>query len=1859
MPDLTLQDYKNQGYKVIEPELRTLDDYKAAGYKVVDPQPTLNRAKLSESITNADTRNDLNNRTLIDVFLAEYNNENPFDKSKYDSRVRSYLGLKAGAELPASSEILKTIQNSIMPPDSSPEWQSYKKYLEVEAQIIAGEDTEPIEEEVGPLTAIGDIFFPLAPALRPKIDPLVHHFQNSRIAQLVLGRKILSRDMQHFALKSMLTKNFNFGIFNGINKATGKPNFNEKEKQYFFNYLSAINPEQDLDFLEDVGARLKNAGYDIGQSFLSTSRLVGESLVGVHDPKILYLTTKGLKDKDKIRSAILANVRMTQARTKTPIGTLPLHGRPKPASAEELTDNIMDNYDQLFEQGEKIVQDRKDARAFRNSIRIKIKEEGGIEGMALSSVSMGLDLAGAIALGIPTGGVGAAAWTFGRYVGDVRESLMYDHGVNPSTATNIALVSSVPYVTAEMLGLKALTGLGKSFTKGWKAFSVDYVKTYGAEVSQETVQSFIEAGAKAYAKEFADAEGISYAELEKDIGLEFREALKGMALISLLGPTQRSIRNRFNVIDVQSAMGDKAEIEGEAGLGDLEVKFDDANEISMIQDLQFADTVEEKREILKENDSDLTVKEANALVKDLRTTREATFREAESLRTQEQKELAQIDQLTERQLVPEKLTQAFGDYAEIEVVAEGQFKLTGTGGLEANINLIPEAEFQSQYGADKLGAYDPGTKTIVLPETATDFKFIHESVHLMRDTGLITDSQLNQVVKDARKIATPEQLAEIEGLDKEAQDQELAANLIEEINRTGKVPEGLDTIWQKMKAWIRDMSAKLATFIEKSGRSIAKDIIAGKPFAEKIGETQTDAKVRFSKEQQANKERLAVINLAKALYRGQPIPIGTDPDIAQKAQDIVTDTKADIQYVKDDAIINKAIRKAEVRQYFREKIDQTFEIGLETGIEIQKAKGKIEKKIKKAKAKVPKSISDIAAKIVANPEIDIENAVIEVLTKEGIIKKGQSYKSTPEYIESVRQVALDVSRAMMKDVVPGNNKNNLWKRIKSLQELKSAAGLITNAKSLINDINKAKIKQTEKQLSTKFNSILNQALKRIVKGQVIKAKEGQIDPLTGRFLRMVKEVAKLSDASVNSKILDIQQILNNADDFTTEQIQDKLASWADAIPSLKKKFLSLEQVEKGITEDLNTKLIILQKALLQYGSMKNKSLTEKYMAIDSLNDVIDGSIKRLVARRAIIKDKADQSASKIIKGVKGRGQVAGTVQKALAAFTGPVYGIKSLFNVSLKNSKGETKKAAQSAYNELFSELSRAENEKDVAVMDMMTKFHNSIANIYGIDVKNVFKKLSQLTKFNPKYDKYSKQNHKLNKLHLMQFIGAMEQEAYKDNPKIQSRDYEGMKAELNEADLQLLEWFKEFYAENRQELSAKVNDILGVPIQQDDINYVPVKIKTEKSGLGTMFSGTTIVPAALTPRVDHKNDLDETQTIMDMFLSRGEQNQFFLKGANVMQQLEMIFGSIEMQNSIEKSLGKSGKKYFYAAVQDWINNGYQFDTKMASIDYMRNFFTINKFMYNPRIGIKQLTSIPAFALEISMMNTVEYLSTAFTTDGRSAMLEILNHPLAEERMNVGPLEEIRHLMGSTPNQVRAFMKHALIFNKWGDIIPTMLIGQGMLRANYDLYKQNMSDVDAKEKAMFDVFELAQRTQQSGKKKEQAYWQRRGGSAGRALSIFTNTTRQFLEFELVAWQNVVADPSKENLKQMGKVMMINHVLLPAAYQGMNILINMVLGDEPDEQDAITMLAAMISGPFSGYIIFGSMATGLIDTLVKGKKGRNRGFSPMTGILDDIGTIGEIITAEDMDEATDKFIDLMKSLMPPVREFEKARKNYSE
>ena len=1044
-------------------------------------------------------------------------------------------------------------------------------------------------------------------------------------------------------------------------------------------------------------------------------------------------------------------------------------------------------------------------------------------------------------------------------------------------------------------------------------------------------------------------------------------------------------------------------------------------------------------------------------------------------------------------------------------------------------------------------------------------------------------------------------------------------------------------------------------------------------------------KVRFSLAQDKSPNRSAVVSLAKKIFvDGKNITMGDlkrmnvkeddEMDVINKARALAKDLETQLQFDKQDQNILQEIKVAEIRQYYAEKVEDLYQRGIVQGEFFEQARQRLrEDKKKLRKLSMERTVIhgiqehiDDAKKVFEQDEVNfneflgkLSEDIRKDLVKEGIFtNKKKNYKSTPEFRGAYRSSLSHIAQILIRDLVPSRNKEKLIQQARELKNLSTAPSIENNATKLFNKIEGQRVKEDKNTLMKKFDNLV---FSKMVTEQVPRTKElihskqsfnrdgsksvKDLEPSVRRWLKLVGQSSKLSEKSQTKIVNDLTEFLNSVQ--SNAKAEEMIEDLQERMPALKQ-YKTMEFEEQAM---------IALRAVNLYGNLRNRTQMEIAQAILQVEGEIGGSIAKL---EKLIHERAQRMGNlrrALILGIlPEEGQAPSDMGKAFNNLLGWAFGLRSWLNVIHKNAKGQEATDAKKVTDDLLRLINGSTHGKDVDVMNTHNEFFDKVTEIYGRDSGKV---LSELSKKNKAYDKYSNNNNTLSKLHLMQIYGFAMQEDYQTNAKIYNRDAKALEKEFDEKDKALIAWFRDYYATKRILLSEKNMQITGNPIEMNDPNYLPVKIRATKGGLPEVHQSTTIVPPSMNNRVLHGYDVDETLSILDIWLQRSSENEHYLNTVDTSIELRGVFANRDVQEAIESAFGKKSKNTFLEGIQDFINDGSNNGMKIKAIVKTRDWFTFSKFMFNARIGIKQITSVPAFGFEIGLRNTAKYASQAFTSDGIAAMKEILDSDLAKERLSMGNTEDIRHAMSTmSPTALRKVFKHAMIFNQLGDIVPTMFIGQGIYRSYTQEFHENGATMaDAKKEAMSKLFEIVESTQQSGKMKDQAGWQRRGGDLGRLLSTFTNTTRQYLEKEFVAAMKLAANPNWQNAKDFGRVAAINHLILPLGYNGMNLLINMALGDEPDEDDAKMMLASLVAGPASGFIFFGSILTAFSEVLVTGKKPQYKSITPLDGLITDAQSLGGLMTADDADEAWKNAKKIIKSNVAPYREVDKAVKNY--
>jgi len=1061
----------------------------------------------------------------------------------------------------------------------------------------------------------------------------------------------------------------------------------------------------------------------------------------------------------------------------------------------------------------------------------------------------------------------------------------------------------------------------------------------------------------------------------------------------------------------------------------------------------------------------------------------------------------------------------------------------------------------------------------------------------------------------------------------------------------------------------------------------------------------SDPDIRHSVRQKADASRSAAVNLVHRVIKGENITRAkfakeleqtglTDKadEILRMAGDIREDVEETVSQFQNDEDILNEIRKSEIRRYYQNKIQEVYDKGIEEGEVAEQARKVISDRKKAAKtrevaARTGMTIKDLKedhdidivelmAKDKFNGAVLVEqvgNIVRNELIKEGKLSaKKKVFKNDPIYRRELRQTLAKTLREAAKQLTHGMTRQSATNRINAMEQVNRTGVIEERSREIAAYINEGRVKDSVTEKRAEFNKIFKRGIIKSKEKSTAELRKKKIDPKVKKWVNLVKQVAAMGEKTAKGLEQEMIDLINAGKSDNDLKAAKRFEELEETYTALKK-YRHLTVTEKAL---------LMNSVLNTYGALNSRTPAQIQTMIDGLNAelakgvaVIENIIKERKARLEPIKELFKEAISP-----EGSKKVQGARETA-EALARSNYGLRSWFRILPKASTGALNKKATQALTELLNLANDASQAEDIAIMHTHNSLIDAIQRIYKEDPGKV---LDRLTKPRKELKKLSNKENNLSILQVLQLYSMATQEDYASNaahPK-NNRDAKKLRAALSDKEIELLNWFRSHYREKRAPLSAMNEEMTGNPIDMEDPNYTPGAVDTGEGGFNEMHESQSIVPKAQNPRVDHTHDFSEEVDILDIFIKRTQENEHYLAWAKLSSDLRGIFGNSEVQDALVRALGKKSKTKFINMLQDNINGGYDSAYKSESVDSVRALFTFSKFFLNARIGLKQPTSFPAFAFEIGLKDTGKHTATWATPEGFAAMKEILNSEQTKERLGKGQTEELRNAMKTmTPSKVGKLMRASMIANKVGDITPTLVVGQGIYRSLVNEYNESGMPLDesevksqglpegsdtAKDRAMRRLFEIVEATQQSGKLKDQSEWQRRGGSWFKVLAQFTNTQRQFLEQEMVALEQLLANP-KEGARWANAVekIVINHVLLPMLYNAMNMFINALMGDAPDEDDAWLMAASMLSGPASGFVVFGALATSFIEGLIQGGFGFGSQLTPFAGILDDSKTMGAVVHAM-LSADTDKVIEavdkLGKSYVPPYREVRKVIDN---
>jgi len=696
-------------------------------------------------------------------------------------------------------------------------------------------------------------------------------------------------------------------------------------------------------------------------------------------------------------------------------------------------------------------------------------------------------------------------------------------------------------------------------------------------------------------------------------------------------------------------------------------------------------------------------------------------------------------------------------------------------------------------------------------------------------------------------------------------------------------------------------------------------------------------------------------------------------------------------------------------------------------------------------------------------------------------------------------------------------------------------------------------------------------------------------------------------------------------------------------------------------------------ALSLVGGARVKSVIDLLQVAWELEHGIENDRKEHEKNVEAVRERNAEAYGEIANAVRARKAIPDRKQGAFEQLFTGVESFRQRLEGLIRFAGGATEAVARERIEQMDKDLANAAYRKESMAYVRVHALRDALEKIFGRDMASELKRWHKhdeaLSVFS--YDMKTP----LTLAQVANIYAQVRQEHYakplKERDSFKKEDIElierrlaqldEMEAVLGEKGVAVVDALCGLLRDIQPELRAAFKGVTGYEFFTEE-NYFPIqrhdKSKGDKSkgarrsGLGLKGINLSALPSRFSARVVSAVDIAEDSSIFDVFDDASGASEHFIAYSQAHLFWQQAFADPEFSDVIRKHHGKAVLKDFREHVTTIL--------APEQLDY-GNFEIVNRFTSlaaisalgaNTLVMLRQITGLPAFMFNMRTMDFGKYLGSFASTNGLNAIREIWkNNPWFRTRVGKAFHKELDAMTRGdgafAAGKARALAWY-MISNNMGDAVPILFVGQGIFRATYEAcIKKGMNEEQAKEAAHSEVARYAESSQQSNRVMNMSVFNRKSSSVARAVQQFKSTTQQFLSYEVRAISDVMARPTDAaRWRRLGKVVMLNHFILPGAYSATTMLFDLMIGNDMDEWSEewfSKFVMPMLLGPASGIFFVG-------DALTTIGGGLSRGL-PAAEIISKgrrLWRAGTAMIDEDTDKALDETFKFFMDNCPPLR-----------
>ena len=855
-------------------------------------------------------------------------------------------------------------------------------------------------------------------------------------------------------------------------------------------------------------------------------------------------------------------------------------------------------------------------------------------------------------------------------------------------------------------------------------------------------------------------------------------------------------------------------------------------------------------------------------------------------------------------------------------------------------------------------------------------------------------------------------------------------------------------------------------------------------------------------------------------------------------------------------------------------------------------------------------------------------------------------------VQFLRRTAQNVFTKLVNELTYSRSRDTAYRAIQKMENIPTVRGLVSQMAYVGEIIHARHVRETQQELCEKLDALL-------------KTQFGA----TGRFKADKEELKRKVSAEMELRA----RYMRHAMWLTPDAVSEEAGELSRALTSMATDYGAADRdIEQSrIYVETIRKLHILR----EFGGLKYKPVGEIERALAYWEEQAAGSadeILRAFEDREARTKTAAAILAKAFFNPKLKRRVDKGFRQGMNNYLTAHMGFASLLQDMCRFASEKDRAEAYRIIEYLAREIQKAGDRSAAEMRRHGDEFHKAVEQIYGMPFKKV---MAAMNREDPAFLPFMcvKGGHPVTptKGRAMQLLvsllqGEKKNSNYYENVRHWKREGQAAQiaALLTAQDMNMVKWLGQWYEANRQELSDVCEALFGIGVYSEAYNYFPVKMLLQRQGLEKVEGvAWTVFPKALTPRIRNLRDFDTEADIFAMWASRMEEAAQWKGHAKLGLELRGIFGRSELQEVVAANHGSRVNSLMLGFITDILAGHGAYDRTTSGIewwsDQIRGWTALCALGGNVGVTFKQTTSIPAFGFEIGLVKTARYTVSAFTPGGFEAMRRIFASEQRKTRWQVGNTEAVKNALArNDASWFKRAMQASMITNKVGDIVPGLVVGQGIYR---DCLARGMSE----ENAMAQTWMLIERTQQSGRMENQTSVQRRN-RLGRMLYQFHTTQQQYLQSEVRAIRQAVADPSLKNAAQVANTILLNHFVLSSLYYWMGELYKAMLGSEPPKDQIADWVVSCLLGPFASLYVLGFCSKVTLDRFLKGSWTANgEDMLPMESFIkrtiDDAGRVIEAVFDEEKstDELIEELARLAAGMNPVVRDIRRVKKNMEE